>query len=200
MPHSLDVRDHMKPIIASVALLLWANAFGQQFNTEESQKQLDATPMNNFRFIGNTLICKMDRPDDFLACNRIGDFKVGDGWHTVSSRLGKPWRVVGRPNGVIAMAYLISSTEETKAYWVIENKQNTIASIQITGNYSNPSYSFSTIQLGDSEDRVTQVLGPNHSTEDVQEIRGVLWNYAPFPITVEFVNGKVYSIRVAGGL
>lgn len=155
--------------------------------------------MNTFRFIGNALACKMDKPDDFFACNRIGDFKVGDAWSTVSGRLGTPWRVVPRPNGAIAMIYVISATPAAKAYWVIENRQNKIASVQLTGNYPVQPHNFSTIQLGDFEQKVLNVLGPRYSKTEVSEIRGVMWNYAPFPITIEFVDGRVYSMRVAGG-
>jgi hypothetical protein len=51
--------------------------------------------------------------------------------------------------------------------------------------------------LGDSEEKVTSVLGPRHSAQEVKEISGVLWDYHPFAISIELVAGKVYSIRVA---
>ena len=56
--------------------------------------------------------------------------------------------------------------------------------------------SFSTVSPGDPIAKVDKAFGPRFSERPVPEIGGTLRDYAPFPFTIEYVDGVVYSIRV----
>jgi hypothetical protein len=46
-------------------------------------------------------------------------------------------------------------------------------------------------------ERVRALLGAPYSLVPVEEIKGVMWSYRPFPFSFEFVGDQVYSIRVS---
>jgi hypothetical protein len=68
--------------------------------------------------------------------------------------------------------------------------------IQLTGTKTDAPLAFSSIHLGDSENRVAELLGPPPHKEDLTDIVGVLWSYRPYPFSFEFEDGKVTSMRV----
>jgi len=185
----------MVPLI--VLLDVHAEAFNErQLSESEIRKlkeELEKTPINTFRFLGNTLVCKSESRDDKYACLRIGRIKIGDP-HTPRV---KPLKELPQSNGVISAVFPIITNEEHKAYWVIGHKDGKIVSIQLTGNYQSESLSFSTIMLDDPEEKVRQILGTRYVKTKVASINGDMWSYSPFPISVEIVKGKVFSIRVA---
>jgi hypothetical protein len=51
--------------------------------------------------------------------------------------------------------------------------------------------------LHDTEEKVLATLGPRARITVVKEIGGLLWDYRPFPISIELVHGRVYSIKIA---
>lgn len=81
---------------------------------------------------------------------------------------------------------------------VLMNSKGVVGSIQLTGkaNFITENLPFSSITLGASKERVVDILGYPSVISDVPDIKGKLWSYAPFPITIEFVNGVVYSVRI----
>ena len=99
-------------------------------------------------------------------------------------------------NGVTASVFTIVANEEYEAYWVIGHKEKKIVSIQLTGDYPNDELNFSTIKLNDPESKVRKLLGPRYHVRKVEGINGTIWDYAPFPITIEFKKGMVYSMRI----
>jgi hypothetical protein len=164
-----------------------------------NQEKLKETPVNSFRYIGNHLVCKSDSnsPEEMFAkCLRFGKIRIGVSFRSIESNYGKAWKEIAQPDGIIASAYLICAKPDCKAYWVFGHKNDEVKWIQLTGNYSHPDYNFSSIKLKDSEETVLEILGPNHSIQDVREIGGYLWDYNPFPISIEFIKNKVYSIRI----
>ena len=187
----------------SIGLLLAAafaatGVHAQGANEDSLRKALADTPVNAFRHIGNHLVCKQDTPaQNYLACLRIGPMRVGDSYGPVRDRVPAPVKEVALDGGVIAAVHPIIIAPEARAYWIIGHRDGRIVSVQLTGNFPRPDLAFSTIQLGDSEEKVLAVLGPRASIREVREIGGLLWDYRPFPISIEFVNGQVYSIRVA---
>ena len=52
------------------------------------------------------------------------------------------------------------------------------------------------IKLGASNDYVLKILGEPSTKQDVKEIQGIRWSYNPFPISIELVDNKVYSIKI----
>jgi hypothetical protein len=184
------------PLLASA--LIPAGVLAQDPNAEPLRKALAETPANTFRYVGKHLVCKQETPaQNYLACLRIGPYRIGDSYRPIRERLPKPYREVALDGGVIASAYRIAAPGNAHAYWIIGHRNDAIVSIQLTGNYSHPDLAFATIRLNDSEERVLALLGPRAQITAVREIGGFLWDYRPFPISIEFVQGKVYSIKVA---
>ena len=186
-------------VIGLLALaLVSSGARAQDLGPEQIRKAMADTPANTFRYVGNHLVCKQETPArNYLACLRIGPLRVGESYTLFRERNPNPYREAALDGGVIASAHRIATAGDAHAYWVIAHRDDTIVSIQLTGNYSHPDLAFATIQLNDSEERVLSLLGPRAEITAVREIGGFLWNYRPFPISIEFVQGRVYSIKVA---
>lgn len=177
---------------------LHAGVHAQDANAERLRKAMAEVPANTFRFVGNHLVCKQDTPaPNYIACLRIGPLRVGDSYRPIRELNPKPWKEVALEGSASTSAFRIIATSETNAYWVIGHRDDQIVSIQLTGNYSHPDLAFATIRLNDTEEKVLAMLGPQANIRVVKEIGGLLWDYHPFPISIEFVHGRVYSIKVA---
>jgi hypothetical protein len=182
------------------AALVCIGAQAQQSGLSESQRQLMETPMNAYRFIGNSLVCKSDQSEfNSNACNRIGTIAVGDDWAKTAARMGPPSRVISGQNGVTTHVYFLHGPDGARvAYWVLDKSEarSRVVAIQLTGAIKVPGASFSAIELTDPEDKVRKLLGPRFALQPMPQIQGVMWDYAPFKFSIQFVNGRVYSIRV----
>ena len=42
-----------------------------------------------------------------------------------------------------------------------------------------------------------KLFGPAGFSQPVAQIGAVMWGYNPYPVTFEFKNGRVYSMRVS---
>ncbi len=194
----------MKYIIAIILGLVSSLPISAENNTNKlSKKQIEAmkveaakTPVNTFRYVGNALVCKSDSAEDDYACFRIGNFKIGEKYKPDN----QAWKEIPQGEGVIASVHPIIANDEFNAYWVIGHKEEKITSIQLTGNYPHEKLTFSTIKLSDPKEKVRKILGRRFRERKVKSINGIMWDYYPFPITIEFVDNKVYSIRVSGKL
>lgn len=191
------------PVLMRAIGLLLASALvpagmhAQDLTPGDLRKAMADTPANTFRHIGNHLVCKQETPaQNYLACLRIGPLRIGDPYRPFRERNPKPYREVTLDEGVIASAHRIIAAADAHAYWVIGHRDDTIVSIQLTGNYSHRDLAFATIQLNDSEEKVLALLGPRTHITAAREIGGLLWDYRPFPISIELVHGKVYSIKI----
>jgi hypothetical protein len=175
-----------------------ASSGAQAEDAEPLRKAMAEAPVNTFRYVGNHLVCKQDTPaQNYLACLRIGQLRIGDSFGSVSERYPRPLNVVALEGGISASAFPIVTTADTHAYWVIGHRDDKIVSIQLTGNYSHPDLAFATIRLNDTEEKVLATLGPRATITVVKEIGALLWDYRPFPISIELVHGRVYSIKIA---
>ena len=201
VPISLNVRGNMKLSFTLIlSLLVTFSAIADNDKNRLPKEQIEAmkkeyakTPINTFRFLGNALVCKSDSADDDFACFRIGSLKIGDEYKARN----KAWKEIQQIEGVTASVHPIVTNDEFNAYWVIGHKEGKITSIQITGNYPHEQIAFATIKLTDPKEKVREILGPRFHERKVESINGVMWDYYPFPITVELVDNKVYSVRVA---
>jgi hypothetical protein len=181
--------------VASIAMLSHA-ALSQSVEPDVLRKQMDSTPFNAFRFIGNHLVCKTNELNAENSCYRIGDFILGDDFNSATKHFGKPWKLISQPDGHELAVFAIKATELEQAYWVIGKREGKIASIQLTGDFPSQVANFSTIQLSDPQSKVRDILGPRYIVRNVEDIKGTIWDFAPFQISIEFVDDKVYSIRV----
>lgn len=178
------------------AALLHAGALAQDVEAERLHRAMKDTPANTFRFVGDQLVCKQDTPArNYLACLRIGAVRIGDSYRRFRERHPGPWKELAPEAGVAASAH--PAATDGKTYWVIGRRGDRIVSVQLTGSRSSPDLAFATLQLGDTEEKAIALLGPRANISAVPEIGGLLWNYAPFPISIEFVDGKVFSIKIS---
>jgi hypothetical protein len=188
--------DMFKTLVMATIAMLCHVALAQSTVPDVLQTQMESTPFNAFRFIGNHLVCKTNDPNAANPCYRIGEFVLGDDFEKVTKNFGKPWKLVSQPDGGELAVFTIKATDLEQAYWVIGHREGRIASVQLTGNFPSQVASFSSIQLADSQSKVRDILGPRYSVKNIESINGTMWDYAPFSITIEFVNEKVYSIRI----
>ena len=184
--------------LLSAAVLAHSGAQAQDADAERLRKAMADTPVNTFRFVSGHLVCKQDTPaPNYLACLRMGPFRIGDSYSSVRDRYARPLNVVALEDGVSASAFPIVTTPDTHAYWVIGHRDDRIVSIQLTGNYSHPDLAFAAIRLSDTEEKVLAMLGPRARITAAKDIGGLLWDFHPFPISIELVHGRVYSMKVA---
>jgi hypothetical protein len=157
-------------------------------------------PINEFRRKGGGLVCTTEtfKPDEgYLQCLRIGPIYIGQRERDVERLLGNPWKVIKQDDSTTIKVFPIESNEESKPYWVITFKNGAAEAVQVTGKNPKVTISFSSIKLGDKKSRVLEILGKPFASETIEDIKGTLWSYRPFPISIEIVDDRVYSMRLS---
>ncbi len=151
----------------------------------------------------------------YTYCLRLGSLNLGMEFSHLQTALSS---IQGIPEKNIVNPHLVSISEDSVRTLLIPisatpsndqirllsylivliDNSNVVRSLQLTGQPSEMtnSLAFSSIMLGTTTEKVTDILGLPSSVADVPEISGKVWNYAPFPFSIEFVNGSVYSIRI----
>ncbi len=162
---------------------------------------------SEFRRAGGGLACiTPEQPDEALrppyrACLRIGPVRIGQSLRDVAMMFGDPYRVVARGDTTFRVYTIDIGAPEGQPvpYWVIGfDADRRVVSIQLTGERGDKNLAFSSIRLGDPARRVVSILGEPSVNREVGDIDGAeYWGYAPFPISIEIKNRRVYSIRVS---
>lgn len=152
---------------------------------------------------------------DYGPCLRLGSLKLGDAFYVQQIALNRlkkipeqniaQPRMLGKtPEGIMTILIPVSTLElggekRMQSYLVaLLDSAGNVQTLQLTGNPSDASSAlpFSGITLGTPKQQVADVLGLPSSVTDVQQISGKLWDYAPFPFTIELVDDVVYSVRI----
>jgi hypothetical protein len=151
----------------------------------------------------------------YAHCLRMGPLKLGMELYQLQIALSNlktipepnivnP-RIVDRsPSGITTALFPITTMPSgdglrMQSYLVaVIDKAGVVQVLQLTGKPSEASASmpFSSLLLGTPRKRVLELLGNPSSISDVPQVQGKLWSYAPFPFTVEMVNGTVHSMRI----
>lgn len=168
-----------------------------------------SSPIHEFRRVGGSLGCALSREETdwiqrggsagdigYKPCLTIGSVKMDMPRSDVERVLGPHNRIVPSQSGE-HRTYLIRVQDRTVAYWVISYVGDQVSAIQITGGPTAQPRNFSGLALGDSVIKVTQTLGPPSSKSPVQQSGAELWNYDPFPISLEVRAGVITSMRAA---
>ncbi len=153
------------------------------------------------------LVARADLDGTVAPCLRIGWVYVGMVRREVERLLGAPWKSLRHEaDGHDIAVYLVYRDEKRDrgAYYAIEyepvGRVQVAQSVQLTADPTPLPLDLSCLQLGDSGDRVTRQLGHPTSTEPFDDpsvqLRGVRWAYGDAPISIEVVDGKVYSLKV----
>lgn len=138
---------------------------------------------------------------------RVGRSHVGKSRESLEPKLGPPWQELdARLPGLTTSAYLVftDSIENNGAYYAIEyeqvNREDVAFSVQLTGNRPDTPHHFSCLHPGDHQALVERQLGEPTDVSPFEfeddGVTGVVWSYAPLPVSIELVDGKVYSFRV----
>lgn len=150
---------------------------------------------------------KQDGDGTDVPCLRVGRSHVGQSRESLEFKLGPPWQELdARLPGLTTSAYLVftDSVENNGAYYVIEyeqvNGEDVAFSVQLTGNRPDTPHHFSCLHLGDHQAIVERQLGEPTDVSPFEfeddGVSGLVWSYAPLPVSIELVDGTVYSFRV----
>ncbi len=157
-------------------------------------------PVNEFRFDGDTLVCNSSGKDKtYLPCLRIGPVYIGQRLREVSKMFGKANRVV-KEGDVFMRVYVIradAAAGQRIPYWVIGFRKLKVISIQITSPRGLKLFAFSSIEIGDPVSEVTATLGPPTAKHMVKDVSATYWDYDPFTVGIEIMDGRVYTMYVS---
>lgn len=148
-----------------------------------------------------------DADGTIAPCLRVGSVFVGASREHVEHHLGTPWRSLEpRDSSRQMVAYRPSgdSLIARETYFVVEYERvsgtEVVFSVQHTGSHRSSSHEMSCLGLGDSATVVRRQLGPPSDSsvfgKSEHGSSGVSWYYSASPLSIELVDGRVYSLRV----
>jgi hypothetical protein len=154
-------------------------------------------------------------PTTYDHCLRLGPLKLGMELYQLQVRLSDDKRILqtyitGRvvnvsPDGTRTVLIPLRASEvgggqiRLISYLVaLVETTGQVTNLQLSGkaNEIADQFPFSGIKLGSPQQHVVDTLGFPSSVTDVPKIKGKLWSYAPFPFSIEIVDGVVYSLRI----
>lgn len=151
---------------------------------------------------------EIDGDGTYVPCLRIGEVHVGQSRDGVEELLGSPFRTFEPrlPQFSSTAAYLVlrDSVEHNAAYYVVEYEsldgRELAFSVQLTGSRPKLLHHYSCLDLEEADTTVRRQLGEPSEVSPFEApqsgVSGVVWSYKPLPVSIEFVEGKVYSFRV----
>ena len=155
-------------------------------------------PIGEYRYIGS-LACKhkdANVKEDDDPCLHIGAIRVDQTPAEVEAITGKASNVVEGQAGEEIRVYSLRGASEPPPYLAVGFLGGKVSSIQLSGKTTSEPYAFSSLSLGDTTEKVTQILGPPTAKNSLKEVPGDLWSYRPFPISIEVEAGRVVSIKI----
>jgi hypothetical protein len=163
-------------------------------------RSIDTIPIDEFRHDGVGLGCFSNKnfkdSDGYLNCLKIGPIFMRMTIKEVENTFRTPVKIIEN-DGSQTRVYLLPTTDTHLPYFAITFKKNKVSSIQLTGYSTTSNVSFSSIKLGTHYKKVLEILGKPNEISKVPDIEGVIWDYEPFPFSIEFINRKVYSIKLS---
>jgi hypothetical protein len=187
-------------------IILYLNLLGASTNNEEIQwllianefKSLTRDVRNQFRFLG-IVDCITDESYDewgYSPCLSFGSISLGDRLKAIESKFGTPYQIVPISNKSESRIYPLTSQSSDMPYLVVTYEDSVATEFQLTGDSTTDDLRFSSIELGDSEKKIIEILGEPSSKSEVQEVHSTLWSYSALPFSIEVKNGRVYSIKI----
>lgn len=185
-----------RALLLSIPFLMLLNLAGPQ----------RAAAGDEFRVTVDGLTCVSDTASaagpgtPWHDCLQIGPVRIGQSLRDVAMRLGRAGKEV-RQGAVTLRVWPVSLDVPPGTplpYWVIGfDDDRRVVSIQLSGEQRVERYSFSSLRLGDPESRVREILGEPTETLPVPAIGAEMWNWRPYPVSLELKNGRIYSMRVS---
>lgn len=188
----------MKYLLISILLVL-AFSLNAQDTLTITGNNFTEKDINQFRYLNGSIACVTtsipDPEEGYLDCLHIGDVRMKMKAKGIEKIFGEPYQVIDNEN-TQSRIYLLPTDGDKYPYLVVTYKKNKVDAIQLTGVSTTIDIDFSSIRLGDNEAVVKEILGPPSDISEVEQINGIKWSYNPFPISIEFIDTKVYSIRI----
>lgn len=128
----------------------------------------------------------------YRPCLYVGPFRTGTAWAPIGAQLGPPHR--SQKDGVEDV-FVYGLARTAPPYIVFRVREGRITTIQLTGD-GFFDFGFAGLLLGDREADILKALGPPSDKRQGPQIKGTLWDYAPFPVSLEVKDGKLYSVLV----
>lgn len=170
-------------------------------------------PVGEFRSSGNTLGCNVgsfidhfdsNSSDAYLPCMKIGHVAIGASRSRVERNLRGLMSKQPGENGKETRVYVVNGKRVKKgfmleSYIAIEYQNDIVESIQFTGKPVYGKLKFSSLQLGDPVKKVKRLFGKPTSTKEVviDDKKLTLFDYAPYPVTMEIEKNRLYTIRLS---
>lgn len=162
-------------------------------------------PADEFVYANGSIACVSHSADGdatkpaeegVLACLHMGPFKIDMTVAEMEQQLGPATEKLELDDGLEYRVYPNPGRAEPKGFYAIGYLSGLAKVVQQTGSLGEKSFSFSSINLGDSWQRVRDRLGQPNRTSPFPESGGTLWNYSPFPFTFVIKDDHVFEIRI----
>jgi hypothetical protein len=133
----------------------------------------------------------------FLACLKIGPVAIGDSMTQVEEVLDVPDRITTLDDSVEQRAYFVRQRVQPLPYFVVTYLNGAVVALQLVGPPTEMPLAFSSLSLGDPQQKVIDVLGrPARRCPNVT--RGFdTWHWPPYPFAVDVADGKVVGLKTS---
>ena len=165
-----------------------------------------------YRRAGPAVVCQLvPKPGETIsqervermaeACDTIGPVHLGMSRAQAKAAFGgPPWKVMSLPQGEAELHLVLDAQKRPTGYIVVQTDGAKVTALQLTAamkGWSMPlPIAFSSIRPGDPSQQAIDVLGSPTKRCAGDEIAGEMWQWLASGITVEVVEGRVYSIRI----
>ncbi len=150
-----------------------------------------------FRRAEGGVACLGGKPG-LRSCQAIGPVGIGMDREAVIGRAGEPWEVRPLGKGDIAF-HLIGTEEKPLGYYVVTYLQDVVVGVQAT--LASPAVDelpvgLSSVRPGQVAQRALDVFGAPKKVCIGGGSDGEVWEYAPFPLSIDMQYGRVFSIKI----
>lgn len=159
----------------------------------------------DFRYAAGAISC-IPGPEDFDGfggCLHIGGVRVAQELAAVEEMTGPPVRTEPAASGGETRVYAIDGPQEhsageprATAFLAVTYVAGLAAAIELSGDARSETYSFSSLGPGSTVADVLRVLGPPKGTAPGRTAAATVYDYRPYPITVELRDARVVAIRI----
>lgn len=197
----------MIAVSATSAAFAQAPCRGSEGVGQPSVEAGPAVPYQFHRLAGRRLACAVphdegaamaghERAVSFLPCLKVGAVAIADSVRQVEALLGQPTHVNALDMRTEARVYPIAQRSVPEPYYVVTFQDDVAVAVQLIGPPTEMPATFSSLSLGDSAQKVLDVLGLPERRCLLQRSGPETWMWPPFPIGVDMLDGRVVGLKV----
>jgi len=133
----------------------------------------------------------------FLPCLKIGPVAIGDRMTAVEELLEAPDRITTLDDSVEQRAYFVRQRVQPLPYFIVTYLDGVVMAAQLVGPPTDMPLTFSSLSLGDSQQKVIDVLG-QPARRCPNTARGFeSWYWPPYPFAVDIGDSKVVGMKAS---